>query len=574
MKRRVTLWFADVLVIGGGIGALVAANKAVDEGAKVIVVDKSTVGFSGQMPLSGGNFVCCPPDRVDDQTRWYVEAGDYVNDQEYTEAFVQAMYPVAQEVATWGIFSFDKDYDGNVMFTRGGGRIHTSNTHLVLPAMTARIKKAGATVLNKIYIAELIKKDGAVAGAVGFHYRTGEFHVFQAKSTILACGGCMYKSRAKFHINNGEGIAMAYDAGAEMRNSEFGNLFHHTNKYTRDDVGAMSGLIASSKNLLVNAHGEDVHAKHAELNKPWPTKPQWMVLPPHMMTNAWIEEIEAGNGPIYLDLTTVPDIYDPAVGGAHHGWGHDTYGYRMSKLGMNIVKEKVEWDLSPEFHQGPVRVDTASRTTVPGLYAVGDLTTQGSSCFGAIPCYPGGNPLSYAMISAYWAGSDAGKAVRSASMPDISLDEIEKQLQRINKPLETEEGYNPYKAIEDIQTVLFKVKNSYYKDETRLNKALEQIQTIEERLPELSAKDSHELVRCHEAEAMVCSAKILYHASLLRKETRGSHLRQDYKERNDADWLKWITLYKAADGTMAFRYDPIPMKDYKYKPDGLTTDGE
>ena len=555
----------DVLVIGGGIAALVAANKAAEQGADVIIADKSTVGLSGQMPLSGGNFVCAPPDKIDMQTRWYVEICDYLNDQEYTESFVQAMYPAAQEVGGWGPFTFDKDFDGNIVFFRGGGAIHSDTTRHVLPMMTNRVIKKGATVLNKVFMVELLKKDNRVVGAVGFHYRTGEFHVILAKATVLACGGCNYKSRAKFHTNNGEGIAMAYNAGAEMRNSEFGNLFHQTNIYTKDDVGAMNGLISSSKNLFVNTHGEALDARYPELNRPRENKPEWMVLPPHIMTNIWIKEMLAGNGPIYLDLTKVPNINDPAMGGAHHGWKHDTYGYRMSKLGINVAKEKVEWDLAPEYHQGPVKVDTKGRTTVAGLYAAGDLSSQGSGCFGATSCYPGGNPLMYAMVSAMWAGADAGKTASSLSDPEFSTGDIEALIKRIAAPLGAKEGYNPYDAIKDIQTVLFKVKNTCYKSKDRLGKALSDIEAIKNKMPDLTAKDSHELVRCHEAASMITSAEILYNASMARTESRGSHLREDFPERDDKNWLKWVII-KKENGKAQVRIDPMPVEKYKYKP--------
>ncbi len=566
MHKEIKILSTDVLIIGGGIAALVAANKAVEQGVDVILADKSTVSFSGQMPLSGGNFICAPPDKVDMQTGFYVEACDYLNDQEYTETFVKAMYPAAKEVADWGPFTFDKDFDGNIIFSRGGGAIHAGTTHLVMPMMLERAMEKGARTLNKLYMIELLKKDDRVVGAAGFHYHTGEFHVILSKSTILACGGCMYKSRAKFHVNNGEGIVMAYNAGAELRNAEFGNLFHHSNKYTRDDVGALSGLLASSKTFFKNAQGQALDEKYPELLRPsWNSKPEWMVLPPHRMTNAWIKEIEAGNGPIYLDLSGIPNINDPKMGAAHHGWIHDSYGHKLYKSGVNIAKEKVEWDLAPEFHQGPVRVDINGRTTIPGLYAAGDLSTQGSACFGAIALYPGGNPLMYAMVSAIWAGSDAAKTIADVPDPEVGMGEIQMLMNKIYTPLGQQDGYDPYEAIKDIQTIVFKVKHSCYKSKERLEEAQEMIEEVKEKLSDLSARDSHELVRCHEAASMVTSAEILYNASIMRTESRGSHLREDFPERDDKNWLKWV-IVKKTEGRMELSIEPIPLEKYKYKP--------
>jgi len=180
MMDPIKVFLTDVLIIGGGISALVAANKAAEQGVEVLIADKSTAGWSGQMPLSGGNFICAPPDKVDIQTKFYIEACDYLNDQEYTEAFASAMYPAAQEVSDWGIFSFDKDFNGNIVFSRGGGAIRMSTPHLALPMMLDRAIKKGAKTLNKVYIIELLKKD-----FIRFFYKTPpnglSFHVTLAR---------------------------------------------------------------------------------------------------------------------------------------------------------------------------------------------------------------------------------------------------------------------------------------------------------------------------------------------------------------------------------------------------------
>jgi succinate dehydrogenase/fumarate reductase flavoprotein subunit len=94
---------------------------------------------------------------------------------------------------------------------------------------------------------------------------------------------------------------------------------------------------------------------------------------------------------------------------------------------------------------------------------------------------------------------------------------------------------------------------------------LGKIEEIKAKLPRLTAKDSHELVRCHEAKAMVTCAELLYRASLMRTETRGSNIRDDYPERDDKNWLKWIIIRKE-DGKMKLRTEPVPIERYKLKP--------
>jgi succinate dehydrogenase / fumarate reductase flavoprotein subunit len=150
--------------------------------------------------------------------------------------------------------------------------------------------------------------------------------------------------------------------------------------------------------------------------------------------------------------------------------------------------------------------------------------------------------------------------------PDLSTAEVAKLGKEIFAPLGIKDGYDPYDAIRDIQEVLFKFKNSYVKRKDRLEKALAQIEEIKAKLPNLMAKDSHELVRCHEAKAMVTNAELLYEASLMRTETRGSNIREDYPERDDKNWLKWIIIRKE-DGKMKLWTEPIPIDKYKYRPE-------
>jgi succinate dehydrogenase / fumarate reductase flavoprotein subunit len=565
MAESAKVFTTDVLVIGGSIAALSAANKVVEQGASVLIVDKGTAGWSGQVPLAGGHFMCVPSDKMDIQTQYYAEECEYLNDQEYTLAFIRAMQESVKEVAGWGV-PFEKDYEGNIVLNRGG-TTRVSQTHMILPRMLDRVMQKGARLLNKVYIVDLIKQGGRVVGAVGFHYQTGDFHVIRARATILACGGCMYKSRAKFHANNGEGVAMAYSAGADMRNAELGNLFMNSNKYTRDDIGALGGMVATTKELLENAAGENLKEKYPEIMPPKDRTPPWMAGPPHRVINAWIKEVDAGKGPIYLDYSKRPEILEMQyrTSGLRKDTMYQEYGGKLLRLGINIARQKVEWDLVPEFHQGPVKVDLEGKTSVPGLYAAGDIVSQGTACFGAMPSFPGGSPLAFAMISGLWAGGSAGRAALSSAQAEMNTLEIERLKKEILAPLGVKVGYDPYDVIKDIQSIVFKVKNSYAKSKERLDKALGGIAEIKSRISNLAAGDPHELVRCQEARSMLTCAEILFRGSLIRTESRGTHQREDYPGRDDKNWLKWVMLRKEG-GEMKLWTEAIPIGKYKYKP--------
>ena len=257
MTESTNVLSTDVLVVGGSIAALAAANKAVDQGVNVLVADKSTAGFSGQVPLAGGYFQCVPPDKVAARFKVVTENSEYLNDQEFTEAFIKATYPAIEEMASWTPFyqSFPKKLDGTLRLREPmGTSVANPRRDLEYPMLLSRVLQKGGKVLNKVYIVDLLKQDGRIVGAVGFHYQTGDFYVINSKTVILACGGCMYKSRPLWHVNCGEGVAMAYNAGAEMRNAEFANMFTLSNKFTLDD-GGKSGEVV--RGLYENALGEN-----------------------------------------------------------------------------------------------------------------------------------------------------------------------------------------------------------------------------------------------------------------------------------------------------------------------------
>jgi succinate dehydrogenase/fumarate reductase flavoprotein subunit len=282
---------------------------------------------------------------------------------------------------------------------------------------------------------------------------------------------------------------------------------------------------------------------------------------------AFYKEIAAGRGPIYLNLTRNPE----AAAGFGDGFTRKAFsnGYvrTLQREGVDITKEKVEWRPVPEFHAGPVRVDLNCETTVSGLYATGDATQNGSAFQGSVEgCgLTGGVPLGWAMVSGFRAGTAAGKAAAKGSAPEVKEAELEKLRKEIFAPLGGKGGYDPYEAIKEIQTTLFRLKNSFIKSKDRLEDALGTVKKIKAELPKLTAKDSHELVRCHEAKSMIPSAEMLYKASLMRTETRGTNVREDYPEQDDQNWLKWIIIKKEGED-MKLWTEPVPIGQYKHKP--------
>jgi len=500
MSELAKVFSTDVLIIGGGISGLCAANKAADQGADVLITDKSTTGWCGQMPASGGAFTCPPtPDMIEAQVKFYVKEGEYLNDQEWTYTFVRDTFPCIEEMSQWGL-PFHTDSAGRLDLGRAGGTARCTRAEMALPTLLGRVLRKGARVLNKVYMVNLLKRDGRIVGAFGFHYQTGDAYIVQSKATIICSGGCNYKSRPLFHINCGEGVAIAYDAGAEIRNAEFANHFMVSNKFTLNNTSP------PGPDLFENALGESLVSKYPEMNHLQdPSTPPWLTRAIHnRWVLAWYKEIEASRGPIYCNLIGRPER---TVGFGDSVRIPDlTHGYvnTMKSLGIDLMKEKVEWKIVPEFHAGPIRVDTNCETTLPGLYATGDAVQNGSAYWGAREGCGLPSPLSFAMVTGFRAGRAAGKAVSSLPETELDTGEVDRLKEEMFAPLAVKDGFSPYDAIKEIQAVVFKLKNSYIKHNDR--------------------------------------------------------------ERDDKNWLKWIIITKEGE-KMKLSTEPVPIDKYKYRPD-------
>ncbi|MGD9143172.1 MAG: FAD-binding protein, partial [Dehalococcoidia bacterium] len=281
----------DVLIIGGGIGGLATAIKVKEENPKteVLIVEKQTTGWAGKATKIGGILAFLGPnDDADKFLDFQVRtSGFYLNDQELLSKYVQSSYQAIEQFSEWGA-KLARTPDGNLVINPAFWAPEWSTTFIdidmMLP-MRNRARKLGTKILNKIHVAELLKQDNRVVGAVGFDIISGRFYIIKAKATVLANGSCGYKVRRFWVAGTGDGIAAAYRAGAEMRNAEYGNLYGHTVFQETD-----SGMVGSA--FLVNALGENLPEKYLPN-----TGPAGVFLPVQLAIGLE-KEVAEGRGPI------------------------------------------------------------------------------------------------------------------------------------------------------------------------------------------------------------------------------------------------------------------------------------
>lgn len=549
----------DLLIIGGGFGGLLAAIKSKEEqpDVNVLIVDKQTIGYAGKAGKGGGILTALGPD---DDLESFVEQhvkeiGDYLNDQELLYAYAREMTPNIEQLAQWGA-EYQKDADGKMSLIAREGTswsLAAVDLDMMLP-LRRKARKLGAKTMNKIQVVDLLKEGNRVSGAVGFDIIEGRFYIFKSKATILANGSCNYKVMRMWSSANGDGIATAYRAGAEMRNAEFGNFYDLLN--TDTNTPAVFG-----HSYLYNAQGDNLFERY--VNRPQPDIPLAIVL-------GIEKEVREGRGPVYLDYAAFQDyrskLYSTQWNRPHHSAFYGRAAEKFKQFGHTNQKPEVALAFHAEL--SPVKVDHNMKTTLEGLWAIGDTSYAGSGWAGAVfapPARKRGSGLGNALFSALRAAPPAARFAMDSAPVEVDPQQVARLKENVFDPMQRAQGVRPVEVVRDIQGIIVPVKYNLRRTRDRLEEALGKLEVIQQKLPQLYAKDYHGLFNCHEARAMAVCAEMTFRSALVRTESRGWHYREDYPQRDDKNWLKWVIVKQEA-GEMVTRTEPIPIERYTYKP--------
>lgn len=551
IREGIETFDADILVIGGGTAGPMAAYKAKmkNKNAKVVLLEKANVKRSGAicMGMDVLNNTVIPGHATPEQyTREITLANDGIVHQKAIYKYAQRCFDIIKELDSFGIrFKKDQtgDYDVKKVHHIGTYVLPMPNGETVKTAMYRQLRRAQVLLTNRYMATRLLTgKDGRVAGCIAFNARTAEFLVIRAKSVILCMGAAgrlglpasgylfgTYENAA----NSGDGYAMAYHAGAELTNLEC----YQINPLIKDHNGPACAYVTGPMGgYTANNKGE----RFIECD-------YWS----GQMMLEFYKELQSGKGPVFLKLDhlaeeTIQEIEHclhnverPSRGLFHRTRGND---YRQHMVEMHIS----EIGFCAGHSASGVWVDEFARTTLPGLYAAGDMASVAH------------NYMLGAFTNGAIAGEDAVDFAKNQPLAEYDTEQVATERERVLAPTKIADGLPP----NQVEYKLRRLVNDYLqppKVTRKMELALDRFEEIREDLTAMQARDSHELMRAMEVHSILDCAFMAANASLYRTESRWGlyHWRVDYPETNHEDWFCFSQLKKDANGRMTHFKRPV-----------------
>jgi succinate dehydrogenase/fumarate reductase flavoprotein subunit len=488
---------ADVLVLGGGPAGTWAAFAAARAGATVVLADKGFCGTSGATASGGNNLWCVPPEGTarEESIRQFEKAGGMLTERSWMARTLELTWEQVGQLADWG-YPFPAD-------SRGRTRRSSLQGPEYMRLMRLRVKRAGVIILDQSPALELLTDaDGVVSGARGTHRQHGdETWEVRAGAVILATGGCAFLSGALgCNPDTGDGHLMAAELGAELSGMEFSGVFG-----------------------MAPAFGAQTKGRMYQFARYYRADGTALELPEGPGTRSEVARMSL-DGPVLARLELAP----PAIHEAMR-WAQPNFFLPFDKAGIDPFADLFEVRFVLE---GTVRgtggialAGDGCETTVPGLYAAGDAATRelvtGSRSGG------GSHNGAWAMTSGTIAGRAAARFARRAVAKAPDLRSVARA--GIPRPGAQDASLSPEEVIAGVQAEVLTPATCMFRTAVSLKESLSRLdEAWAQRVPRLGAGRGRQKAR--EAAAMTAHARWMYRSSLVRRESRGIHRRDDHPD--------------------------------------------
>ncbi|MEM0158623.1 MAG: FAD-binding protein [Thermoplasmataceae archaeon] len=547
---------SDVLIIGAGGAGLRAAISASDAGLNVVVVTKSLLGKAHTVMAEGG--IAASLGNVDPKDNWQVHFGDiieegvYLSNWKMAEILAKEAPERVYELEKFGAV-FDRTPEGKISQRAFGGHTYRRLCHvgdrtgleIIRTLEDVILHRKNVTIIDEMYIINLLKSGDRVSGAVGLKMDTGEFHLFRTKGVLLATGGCgrVYKVTSNSWESTGDGIGLAFRVGAVLQDMEM-IQFHPTGMVYPPGVRGLlvTEGVRGDGGILYNNKMERFMERYSPQKKELDAR--------DVVARANYAEIQAGRGTehggVYLDISHKgADYIKKRLPSMYHQF--------LEFAGIDITKQMMEVAPTVHYQMGGVRVDPETgATNVKGLFAAGEVACglHGANRLG-------GNSLADILVFGKRVGEGVSQYAKQVSISEIPEEVVNEQMNYVRSFLR--EGTNPYDLIDQLTTTMSD-NVGIVRDEEHLNIALKTIEEIKEKYKSVGVpggiRYNHGILAAMELGNMLVATEAIVRSALMRKESRGAHTRRDYPKK-DPSWLKNILIWNE-NGAMKFDTAPVP----------------
>jgi succinate dehydrogenase / fumarate reductase flavoprotein subunit len=552
----------DVLVIGAGLAGQRAALAAAEQGVTVGIISKVHPVRSHSNAAQGGiNAALNPDDTWESHAFDTVKGSDYLGDQDAIEIMCSEAPEEILHLEHLGV-TFHRNEEG-LLGTRAFGGASAARTYYVADI-------TGQAILHVLY-EQLLKydeqidryeewfttslaigDDGHCVGAVMRNIRDGSFELFKAKNVILATGGAgqVYKPTTNALICTGDGISMAYRAGAPLMDMEM--IQYHPTTLLGNGLLITEGARGEGAHLY-NAQGERFMEKYA------PNKLE--LASRDVVSRSEQTEIDEGrgfpDGSVHLDVTVVPKK-------RIHEALREIVLVGRDFAGIDITKQPIPIKPGQHYIMGGVKTDVDGATSIPGLYAAGEVacvSVHGGNRLGA-------NSLLDTLIFGRRSGLHAAERSLRMNVPDVPLSLVDDERAKIDAILARDNSGRRVSEVKEELGTSMDQNVAVFRDEERLQKQLETVRRLQEEAKTAYIDDrgtifNQDLLGAIELDFMLDVAEAIVLGAIERKESRGAQFRTDYPERNDEEWLKHIDITRGEDGTPQISYSDVTITNYQ-----------
>jgi succinate dehydrogenase / fumarate reductase, flavoprotein subunit len=555
----------DVVIIGGGIAGLSTALIAA-ESCQVAVISKVHVTRSHSVAAQGG-IAASLGNEEEDCWEWHmydtVKGSDYLADQDKTEILTREAPVEIIKLEHMGV-PFSRNSHGKIQQRRFGG--HTKNRgqapvkracyasdrtgRAIMDTLYDQCLTKNIAMFNEIFITKLLFSSNNCCGAVGYDIATSKPQVFHAKATVIATGGCgrIYKTTSNGFASTGDGLALALDAHLPLEDMEFVQ-FHPTGIY---GLGILISEAARAEGgVLRNGVGERFMEKYAPTLKD--------LAPRDIISRAMLNEIKEGRGVdgkayLHLDMGEIDRLTEKLP---------EITSFAKTYLGIDPFKTPIPVAPTchylmggiPTDHEGHVLTD-ALGTVMPGLFAVGECACVSIHGANRLGC----NSLIDLVVFGRKTGLSIIKYVNKTALLPLPQQAKTLVIDRIDDLLGSLGNERITKLRQILQSIMTE-KASVFRNGPGLEQALAEIHQLKKRFLNIALNNkskvfNYELEEAFELDNMLKIAEIIVFSSLQREESRGSHYRNDFPERQDEKWLKHTLVCVGPDGLQA-TYKPV-----------------